>query len=71
MSAELVGVIGFLFMFFLMAVGLEIGFAMAITGFFGFAYLSSFPAACNLLAKDVYDVFTTYSLTVVPLFIFM
>lgn len=71
MSSELVGVIGFLFMFFLMAVGLEIGFAMAITGFLGFAYLASFPAACNLLAKDVYDVFTTYSLTVVPLFIFM
>ncbi|MCX7856381.1 MAG: TRAP transporter large permease [Deltaproteobacteria bacterium] len=71
MSSELVGVIGFLFMFFLMAVGFEIGFAMAITGFLGFAYLASFPAACNLLAKDVYDVFTTYSLTVIPLFIFM
>ncbi|MCX7966368.1 MAG: TRAP transporter large permease [Syntrophorhabdaceae bacterium] len=71
MSSELVGVIGFLFMFFLLGVGLEIGFAMAITGFFGFAYLASFSAACNLLAKDVYDVFTTYSLTVVPLFIFM
>jgi len=71
MSSELIGVIGFLFMFFLMAVGLEIGFAMAIAGFLGFAYLASFPAACNLLAKDIYDVFTTYSLTVVPLFIFM
>ncbi len=71
MSAELVGVIGFLFMFFLLAVGFEIGFAMAITGFIGFAYLTSFSAACNLLAKDVFDVFTTYSLTVVPLFILM
>lgn len=71
MSHELVGVIGFLFMFFLLVVGFEIGFAMAIAGFFGFAYLASFPAACNLLAKDLYDVFTTYSLTVVPLFIFM
>lgn len=71
MSSEMIGVLGFLFMFFLMAVGLEIGFAMAIAGFVGFAYLTSFKAACNLLAKDVYDVFTTYSLTVVPLFILM
>jgi len=71
MSGEMIGIIGFLFMFLLMAIGLEIGFAMAITGFFGFAYLASFSAACNLLAKDVFDVFTTYSLTVVPLFIFM
>jgi len=71
MSTELVGIIGFLFMFFLLAVGLEIGFAMAITGFIGFAYLTSFGAACNLLAKDLFDVFTTYSLTVVPLFILM
>ncbi len=71
MSSELVGVIGFLFMFFLLSIGLEIGFAMAITGFFGFAYLSSFSAASNLLAKDLFDVFTTYSLTVVPLFILM
>lgn len=71
MSHELVGLIGFLVMFVLFFLGLEIGFAMALVGFIGFAYLTSFQAATNLLAKDLFDVFTGYSLTVIPLFIFM
>ncbi len=71
MSPELVGVIGLLIMFALFFIGLEIGFSMAIVGFIGFWYLTSFPAASNLLAKDVFDVFSSYSLTVIPLFIFM
>lgn len=71
MSHELVGVLGFVLMFILFFMGLEIGFSMALVGFLGFAYLTSFTAATNLLAKDLVDVFTSYSLTVVPLFIFM
>ncbi len=71
MSPELVGIIGLLIMFALFFIGLEIGFSMAIVGFIGFWYLTSFTAASNLLAKDVFDVFSSYSLTVVPLFIFM
>lgn len=71
MSPELIGVLGFTIMFVLFFMGLEIGFAMAVVGFAGFAYLTSFQAACNLLAKDIVDVFTGYTLTVIPLFIFM
>jgi C4-dicarboxylate transporter, DctM subunit len=71
MNPELVGVIGLLVMFGLFFAGLEIGFAMAAVGFLGFAYLVSLPAAANLVAKDVFDVFSSYSLTVIPLFIFM
>lgn len=71
MSPELVGVIGIVGMFVLFFIGLEIGFAMAIVGFIGFWYLTSLPAATNLLAKDIFDVFSSYSLTVIPLFIFM
>ncbi len=71
MSPELVGVIGLLVMFFLFFIGLEIGFSMAIVGFVGFWYLTSFSAASNLLAKDIFDVFSSYSLTVIPLFTFM
>ena len=71
MSPELVGIIGLLVMFALFFIGLEIGFSMAIVGFLGFWYLTSYTAASNLLAKDVFDVFSSYSLTVIPLFIFM
>jgi tripartite ATP-independent transporter DctM subunit len=44
---------------------------MAVVGFAGFAYLVSFPAAFNLLAKDFFDTYASYGFTVIPLFIFM
>jgi C4-dicarboxylate transporter, DctM subunit len=71
MTPEMIGIIGFVVMFALFFLGLEIGVAMGVVGFFGFTYLVSLRAAANLLAKDAFDVFSSYSLTVVPLFIFM
>ena len=51
--------------------GIELGFAMALVGFLGFAVLVSTKAALNLLAKDFFDVFASYGFTVIPLFILM
>jgi C4-dicarboxylate transporter, DctM subunit len=58
-----------LLMFFL--TGIELGFAMAIVGFIGFGILKGFSAACNIVAIDIFDVFTTYGFTVVPVFVLM
>ncbi len=71
MSLPLLGLamVGLLFLLFLL--GMEIGFAMAITGFVGFALAVSWEAALNLAAKDVYSVFTSYGFTVIPLFVLM
>ena len=71
MSAGEIGllVIGLLFVLF--ALGLEIGFAMALAGFIGFAAIVNVEAAFNLVAKDIFSVFTSYSLTVIPLFVLM
>ncbi len=66
-----VGLINLAILLILFLTGIELGFAMAIMGFVGFAYLVSLPAAFNLLAKDFFDVFATYGFTVIPLFIFM
>ena len=55
----------------LFATGFELGFAMALVGFAGFAYLNSFKSAMNLLGRDIYDVITNYGYTVFPLFILM
>ncbi len=66
--------IGILALFILVAfflTGIELGFCMAVVGFVGFAYLVSFSAACNLLVKDFFDTFTSYSYTVIPLFVLM
>ncbi|MDP2967583.1 MAG: TRAP transporter large permease, partial [Deltaproteobacteria bacterium] len=37
----------------------------------GFSYIVSFKAGLNLLAKDIFDVFSSYGFTVIPLFVLM
>jgi tripartite ATP-independent transporter DctM subunit len=71
MTEVIVGIIGLgvLVAFFL--TGIELALAMIVVGFFGFGYLISFDAAFNMMAKDVFDTFESYNLTVVPLFILM
>ena len=44
---------------------------MAIVGIAGFSYLTSVESAFNLFAKDIFSTFSSYSLTVIPMFIFM
>ena len=72
MSLAIVGVTGIvallLILFFL---GLPVGFAMGIVGFAGFCYVVSFKAGLNMLASVLWDTFSKYGLTVIPLFIFM
>ncbi len=48
-----------------------IGFAMAIAGFVGFGMVVNFEAALDLVAMDFYTIFSSYTFTVVPLFILM
>jgi tripartite ATP-independent transporter DctM subunit len=65
------GLINLALLLVLFLTGIELGFAMAIMGFFGFVYLVNVQAAFNLLAKDFFDVFSSYGFTVIPLFVFM
>lgn len=51
--------------------GIELGFAMAIMGVLGFAFLNSFGAAVDMLANDFFDALSSYGLTVIPLFVLM
>ena len=44
---------------------------MALVGFVGYWYLTNFKAAMTLLSRDMFDVFSSYSLALVPLFVFM
>ncbi|HUJ89341.1 MAG TPA: TRAP transporter large permease subunit, partial [Syntrophorhabdales bacterium] len=71
MNEVMVGVIGLGVLMALFLVGLELALSMLVVGFLGFAYIISPAAALNLLAKDVFDTLESYSLTVVPLFVFM
>ena len=60
-----------LLLFALLAIGLPIGFAMAVTGFLGSTFLIDLDAALSLLGQTAYETTITYNLSVVPLFILM
>jgi C4-dicarboxylate transporter, DctM subunit len=66
-----IGAIGLMVILVLFLTGIELGFAMALVGFVGFSHIVSFKAASSVLAKDLFDVFSNYGFTVVPLFILM
>jgi tripartite ATP-independent transporter DctM subunit len=71
MNELTVGVVALTILLLLFATGIELGFAMAVVGFGGFAYMNGIPSAMNLLGRDLFDVITNYGYTVFPLFILM
>ena len=71
MNEVMAGLMGLVLVLALFFTGIELGFAMAVVGFLGFSYVVSFKAGLNLLAKDVFEVLSSYGFTVIPLFIFM
>ena len=71
MNEVMIGITGLAVVLLMFLTGIELGFAMAIIGFVGFSIIVSTKAALNLLAKDVFDVFSSYGFTVIPLFVLM
>jgi tripartite ATP-independent transporter DctM subunit len=66
------GILGMIFLFALLFLGVPIGFSMAITGFVGMIVLNkSLPPSLAMLGIGPYDTGASYMLTVVPLFILM
>jgi tripartite ATP-independent transporter DctM subunit len=66
-----VGIIGVVLLIALLFSNFPVAFCMALVGVLGFGYLVSPAAALNIIIKDFYTVFSSYDLTVVPLFVFM
>jgi len=71
MSPTTIGIIGLVALVVLIFTRMPIGFLMAIVGFIGFASIVNVDAASTLLAKDLVAVFSSYNLTVIPLFVLM
>ena len=46
---------------------MPVGFAMALVGFVGFCYVVSFKAGLNMISSVLWDTFSKYGLTVIPL----
>jgi tripartite ATP-independent transporter DctM subunit len=66
-----VGFGGIVLLLILLFLGVPIGFAMAVAGIVGFAYVVSPMAAMHLVASDVFIHFNAYALSVLPMFILM
>jgi tripartite ATP-independent transporter DctM subunit len=67
----MVAIIGIVVMLLIMFLRLPVGFAMALAGFLGISYFLSPQAAFHILATDIWGQFSSYGLSVIPLFIFM
>lgn len=71
MNSTLIGISGIVLMVAIFMTRMPVAYVMAMVGFLGFSIMSSLNGSLNLLAKDFYDVFSSYNLTTIPLFILM
>jgi len=72
MSPAIIGILGIVVLLIvLFFLGTPVGFAMGIVGFCGFSYMISFKAGLGMLNSEFWSTFSSYGLTVIPLFIFM
>lgn len=71
MTASISGIIGIAVFLLLLALRMPIAYAMALVGFAGFAYLTSASAALDMVAKELFGTFSSYSLSVIAMFVWM
>ena len=71
MSSSIIGIIGILVFLILIFMRMPIAFAMALTGFAGFAYLTTSAISLNMVAGEIYGTFSAYNLSVIAMFVWM
>lgn len=71
MTPTTVAVISVGLLVFLFLLRMPVAYVMAVVGFVGFAYVASVQGALSLVARDFWALFSSYSLSVIPMFIFM
>ena len=71
MSPVTIGLIGIGVLLLAFLLRMPIAFAMTFVGFIGFAYLSGLGPGLSLLARDIFTQFSSFPLSVIPMFILM
>jgi C4-dicarboxylate transporter, DctM subunit len=71
MSSELIGLIGILALFVLLAMRMYIGMAMMVVGLIGTSFITGYGPAVDLLGLLPMNESKSYNLSVIPLFILM
>ncbi len=71
MSPTAIAVLGLVVLFVVMMLRMPISFAMFVVGFLGIMAVATPGAAFNVISADFWDQFSSYSLSVIPLYILM
>jgi tripartite ATP-independent transporter DctM subunit len=71
MSPTMIGIIGIMVMLALFMTNMPVAYVMALVGYAGFSFLISPKGGLNLLSRNIYEAFSSYGLTTIPLFILM
>lgn len=71
MSHEMIGWVGLILLFVLLATGLPIGLSMAAIGFGGYVIFMGTQGALTQVHTVVFSSVASYSMTIIPLFILM
>jgi len=70
-SPPLIGIVGFVVLFFLLAIGMPIAFAMATVAFAGLIVVGGFAGALTQLSIAPYANVAYYPMSTIPLFVLM
>ena len=71
MISFIIGIIGIVVLLITLVLRMPIAFAMTFVGFIGFAYLSGSGPGLSILARDIFTQFSSFPLSVIPMFILM
>jgi tripartite ATP-independent transporter DctM subunit len=71
MDPVTIGIIGVVVLVVIFLIGMPVGFAMAFVGVIGFVATKGWTAGLSILARDFWEVWSSYGLTVIPMFVFM
>ena len=71
MSNELIGLLGIILFLLLVSLKMPISFSMLIVGILGFGLLVSPKASLSMATSELFSTFSSYSLSVIPMFIWL
>ncbi len=71
MSPSTVATMSVVVLLFLFLLQMPVAYVMGLIGLLGFMWMVSVPAGLSIVAKGFWTMFSSYDLTVVPMFVFM
>lgn len=71
MTPVMIGLIGVIVLLILVALKIPIAYSMMAVGFVGFTVLVSPSAALNMVSTEIFSNFSSYTLSVIPMFVWM